>query len=282
MFCTKCGSKLGEACSFCPKCGAPVKARYFENESKEMYRGRVKQCKYCGGPLGEGTTICPTCGAKIGNDVAKSSVRDLREQLMAIESTRQTRGGITSALSGVNKADEIKLSLIRNYPIPNNMSDILEFALFALQNINVDLSKQTFAKTTSRTINSLIGARSASVETTISDAWVSKAEECYNQAAVYFYDEPEFLRLENMYLAKMKALGRTVMKYNIVKSTNITSNGNESVNNNFNAGTPNKFIGTINDIGETVKEKWDGVTENSKPVNKSADKSISFFREEID
>ena len=39
-----------------------------------------------------------------------------------------------------NKADIQKLSLIRNFPIPNSIGDVLEFMMLAIANIDVKLS----------------------------------------------------------------------------------------------------------------------------------------------
>ena len=44
----------------------------------------AKKCLQCGGLITEGTSICPTCGARITNEVAKSSVRDFRQQFIQL------------------------------------------------------------------------------------------------------------------------------------------------------------------------------------------------------
>lgn len=287
MFCNNCGVELIEGSSFCQECG--MKTNDTDVNDGSLSYG--KKCSKCGEVLIAGISICPNCGTRITNEMAKSSVRDFRQQLMAIEATRPAkRGGITKSVSGVSKADELKLALIRNYPIPNNLNDIIEFSLFAFQNIDVEQSKQTFAKATSRTINSLIGARSPSVEATISDAWVSKAEECYNQAYLFYSDDPQFEKLKKIYNNKMHSLKKNHNSFNISKVSNTVSNfidkkeNNENeIENSINASSlVEKLSKGVKKIGNVAKNTIDEIKSDSDVLNRKTEKKISFYNEERD
>lgn len=325
MFCSKCGAQLPDDITFCSACGYKLKSSEplskSENEtnstietdsteSTNSYKGIVKRCANCNGPITEGTTICPTCGSKITNSSAKSSVRDFREQMFAIEASRPVkRGGFAKSGSGISKTDELKLALIRNYPIPNTFDDILEFFLFACQNINLDLSKQTASKAVSRNIHHIMGARSADVETTISDAWVSKAEECYNKAALSFSDHPDFDKLDKAYTKKLKDL-RKKPKNKLVFETSsskdekginspapnnmyVTQPSSQVTNNNVSEkagaliGNFVKGIKNVKDVATSVINEDKEVVPNSTPtsneyeVQQKKKKRFELYKEEI-
>lgn len=57
MNCKKCGAVLGEADTFCLKCGAKVEHEVF--------------CSRCGKKLYEGASYCSVCGTKYGNTIEK-------------------------------------------------------------------------------------------------------------------------------------------------------------------------------------------------------------------
>ncbi|MGN0528576.1 MAG: zinc ribbon domain-containing protein [Eubacterium sp.] len=288
MFCSNCGLELVQNALFCPNCGTPTKEECNEENSNT---DKTKKCLQCGCSITEGTSICPSCGTRITNEAAKSSVRDFRQQLMAIEASRPAkRGGLTKSVGGVSKADELKLALIRNYPIPNNMDDIIEFSLLAFQNIDVEQSKQTFAKTTARTITSLIGARSPSVEATISDAWVSKAEECYNQAFLFFSDDPRFEKLEELYKSKMQSLQKSHNAFIISKITNVVTdlknseqnqNNSENVKNDSAPTIIDRVSQGVKDVGSIAKNTIRDIKDDKSIMNKKTEKNLSIFNKDI-
>lgn len=102
-----------------------------------------------------------------------------------------------------DSADTQKLSLIRNFPIPNSVDDILEFMMLAVANIDTSLSKNTAMNR----LNSLQQVETgATIGRTISNAWVSKMQQAYQKAEITFPNDPAFAKIQKIYFEKMKEL----------------------------------------------------------------------------
>lgn len=224
VFCSKCGTKLVEGANFCHNCGMKVvnkhsKENLQQSELLEVqilsqqqnlsvreqeYVGKILKCSNCGAHITETTAVCPECGMQITKRAAVSSIQTFKEELMKIESVRKGGlGGAFGIYSHANESDIQKLSLIRNFPIPNSIDDCSEFMLLAIANIDVGLSKKTaYNKLMS---NGQIES-AATIGRTISNAWVSKMEQVYRKAEMSFPNEPEFVIIQKMYFDKMKEL----------------------------------------------------------------------------
>ena len=98
-------------------------------------------------------------------------------------------------------ADKQKLTLIRNFPIPNSIDDILEFMMLAIANIDVKLSKNTWANS-----GQSLEVLAIEMPKVISNAWVQKMEQCYKKAEIAFPNDPAFNGIQKMYFDKMKEL----------------------------------------------------------------------------
>lgn len=218
LFCSNCGTKLNEGSKFCHGCGAavgtvvpqpqvqtppPVQQEPNRSERQQEYVGKVLKCPHCGGVITETTAICPSCGMQITGRAAVSSIQEFKNQLMEIENSRKHGYGKMFSFT-VDPADMKKLSLIRNFPIPNSVDDIVEFMLLAVANIEVSLSKQTAMNRFNNWGKS--EETSATIATTISDAWVAKMEQVYKKAEIVFPNEPAFAGIQKMYFDKMKEL----------------------------------------------------------------------------
>ncbi|MBS5111327.1 MAG: zinc ribbon domain-containing protein [Coprobacillus cateniformis] len=219
-YCVNCGVRIQDGAKFCQECGAKIgeidtpsqiqpeeKASINEpknNYSREQeYAGKILKCPNCGAVINQTTAICPECGMRITGQAAVSSMQAFKDQLMAIESTRSGKSAKMLDYSP-DPADMKKLSLIRSYPIPNSVDDILEFMLLAIANVDVQLSKNTASnkfKNWGKTMET-----SVSIGKTISDAWVSKMQQAYQKAVITFPNDPMFDAIEQMYLEKMKEL----------------------------------------------------------------------------
>lgn len=206
IVCSGCGAKLKTNMKFCSECGASVgdAVQQSKNLRQQEYSGKVLKCAHCGGTINETTAVCPECGTRITGRTAISSVQEFTNQLMEIEKSRKKGLGglIGSYMSKPDNADVQKLTLIRNFPIPNSIDDILEFMMLAIANIDVGLSKNTLSN---RMNNSQVET-SAAMPKIISNAWVSKMEQCYLKAEIAFPKDPAFVGIQKMYFDKMKEL----------------------------------------------------------------------------
>lgn len=237
-FCTNCGQKLKMGVRFCHSCGAavksiseptpppvppvvpptpptppmppvppvvnPVSEEPKRTQRQQEYAGTILKCPNCGAVIGETTAICPDCGMRISRRRAVSSVQEFKDQLMAIEYTRKRgQGGVFGVYTAPDPADTKKLSLIRNFPIPNSVDDIMEFMFLAVANIDVALSKNSM-------MNKLNGTQqvdtAATIGRTISNAWVTKMQQAYQKAEIMFPDDPAFTSIQRLYFDKMKEL----------------------------------------------------------------------------
>lgn len=217
LFCSNCGTKLNEGSKFCHGCGAavgtvvpqpqvqtppPVQQEPNRSERQQEYVGKVLKCPHCGGVITETTAICPSCGMQITGRAAVYSIQAFKEQLMEIESHRKkTFGGMFGVYATADPADKQKLTLIRNFPIPNTIDDILEFMMLAIANIDVKLSKKSWANS-----GQSMEVLAMEMPRVISNAWVAKMEQVYKKAEIVFPNEPAFAGIQKMYFDKMKEL----------------------------------------------------------------------------
>lgn len=214
IFCSNCGKKLKKDVKFCYECGNQISVNYNSDKNsteqspqaqrEQEYSGKILKCPGCGANITETTAICPDCGMRIIGKSAVSSVQNFKEQLMEIESGRKRKiGGLFADFSPVSKIDSRKLTLIKTFPVPNTVDDCLEFMLLAIANIDINLSKNTL---TNR-INSVNKTETgATIDKTISDAWVLKMQQIYKKAEILFPNDPAFEKIQKIYLEKMKEL----------------------------------------------------------------------------
>lgn len=214
-FCINCGEKLVDGARFCHSCGSAAggvssgaeSTTQFDSPAREQqqeYVGKLLKCLHCGSPITERTVICPNCGLEITGRSAVSSVQLFKEQLMSIESERKGGiGGVLGVYLPADKADVKKLSLIRNFPIPNSIDDIFEFIMLAIANIDVSLSKNSIMNRWNNTQQIETGA---TIARTISNAWVSKMQQAYQKAVIMFPDDLTFKGIQKIYFDKMKEL----------------------------------------------------------------------------
>lgn len=171
---------------------------------KQEYAGVILKCPHCGTPITQSTAVCPECGNYVTGQAAANSIQTFNEQLMAIESRRKKAGLGTVFGLTVDPIDNQKLALIRSFPVPNSVDDILEFMLLAVANIDVGLSKNTLMNRFEK--SSKTSETSASIPKTLSDAWVSKMQQMYHKAALSFPNDPLFPQIKKIYEDKMKEL----------------------------------------------------------------------------
>ncbi len=221
-FCPKCGNKLEVGDVFCGACGSaaplvniidedagpgmepvpepeeePEPEPVCEEEPEEepeaepfTRQGQVKRCPACGEMVSTHETVCPTCGFEI-RDAADGSIALLSKKLELIENKRPEKRD-ENTKDVISTTDERKISLIRNWPIPNNREDLIEFMAMASGNCIPP------AKT---------GADRIASEDALADAWRSKFDQAYVKAQRLLGATEDF---EQLKMLKAEVRGNTL------------------------------------------------------------------------
>lgn len=214
MACEKCGApKLEEKDGMlvCPYCGSVfLHDIYSKAHMKESF------CIKCGARVGLRAKFCPRCGAAVGKNSVGStiyrspevtSIQRLHNELIAIDNSRRNRSNDTWVQTLFADGDEEyaihnkKVTLIKSFPIPDKVEEIVEFVIVAAGNIDVSLSKNS--------LGNRIGRKRYTIKThdrEISDAWVAKLQQAYQKAELLYSDQPIFRRIEEIYTKKMSEL----------------------------------------------------------------------------
>lgn len=201
-FCINCGQELAEGAKFCSSCGKSANENNLTTERKTVYDGEIYKCPNCGDILDAYESVCETCGYERRGAKATNSVRELQTKLEELYSKRPQRKVhtiFTQALSGgqLSNVDEEIVSLIKNFSIPNNKEDIMEFVILASSNIdikvygNVDGQRYQMLNPSQREI---------------SDAWLAKFEQAYQKAQLMFGSSQEFMNIHLLFEKKQKEI----------------------------------------------------------------------------
>ena len=191
---------------FCNYCGTPTEdtidkknvaeekknetSREELTERKMVYDGKIHKCPNCGEVLNSFVTNCPACGYELRDSKNSSAVEELSRKLEEIEQNRDRTKVSTKILGafnlsdGLTKTDEQKISLIRNFPIPNTKEDLYEFLILSKSNIEIDLYENTQIK---------------SARLAISDAWKAKFEQAYQKAKLLLKNDDRMVEIDKMY-----------------------------------------------------------------------------------
>ena len=157
-FCSNCGQKLEDGAKFCFECGTPVRTgqTVSQSERKITYDGEIHKCPNCGEVLASFVAICPSCGYEVRGATNSMAVREF--------ATRLT----------LAKSEQEKITIVRNFPIPNTKEDIFEFIIIASTNID-------------------------ELDETYSAAWQTKIEQAYQKAQLLFAEDKDFSRIQSIY-----------------------------------------------------------------------------------
>lgn len=163
-FCPNCGHEIDRNAKFCYECGEKIGSANSYDERKTTYEGEIHKCPSCGEVLESFVANCPACGFEIRGSEVTSTVKEFARKL---ENTT---------------SDQQRMLIIKNFPIPNTKEDIFEFMLLAYSNFD-----PTYYVT-------------HLYEEDISDAWLSKIEQCYQKAKFSFGNHPDFNKVEAIYV----------------------------------------------------------------------------------
>lgn len=179
-YCAKCGKHLDSEARFCPGCGEPVQANNEPSSAsrKETWEGSVHKCPNCGAPVGSFEAFCPVCGNELRDKEAADSVSELSKKLDQIESGRtggRKRKKLSERAAEQSDIEQRKISLIRTYPIPNTVEDILEFVILASSNVEP---------------GSYSSWNTGAYSKAVSEAWLAKCDQAIHKAEISFHGNP--------------------------------------------------------------------------------------------
>ena len=149
------------------------------------------KCPNCGEVLKAFEINCPACGHELRGTKASSAVKEFALKLEAIESRREyekPRGlfAAAEAQQRVSKTDEQKISLIKNFSVPNSKEDMLEFMILATSNMNMNAYDSANTATTK-------------AEKEINAAWFSKVQQVYEKAKRSYSTDDVFAEIKELY-----------------------------------------------------------------------------------
>lgn len=130
----------------------------------------MHKCPNCGEAVDAFTANCPSCGYEFRGAKAASSVQRFASELSLASETQH------------------KVSIIRNFPIPNTKEDIFEFMLLASSNISGEQNKSIF------------------------DAWLVKFDQSYQKARLVIKDAEDLAQIQGIYDQTQKRIKRERMR----------------------------------------------------------------------
>lgn len=212
-FCSKCGKELADGAQFCASCGTPVgEAGNDGSKRVQKFEGEIRKCPNCGAVLESFQAVCPSCGFELrGNLKVASSVQKLMDKIAELESEREEEGGLAGFSSqflsmSANKTDTSIANVIKAFPVPNTVEEILEFMMLAVTNMDPSAFSATLKFGEFSTTRDLKSKR------TIAEAWQTKMEQMYKKAAMTFASSPKFQEIKTMYDNKMAEINAVSKK----------------------------------------------------------------------
>ena len=191
-FCSKCGKELEEGAAFCGGCGAKIGEPEQKNDGKRKitFDGEVHKCPNCGEVLKGFESVCSACGFEIRGVKTSETVAEFVEKLQKADALRGGSAWIAHQAFGENTlspVDEQKISIIKNFPIPNTKEDIREFMILASTNLDPILYE----------------SQSKIAKTALMGAWKVKLNQAYQKAKMSFGTSSDFRNVHKIYDEKI-------------------------------------------------------------------------------
>lgn len=144
-FCSNCGVKINEGARFCESCGKSITslASNCKNICQQGNMKKIYKCPNCGGVLNTFDVECHYCGYELRGTDANNALKELAVKLEIIDSQPDTALKdvlFFFKLNQLTEKEKQKISLIRNFPIPNTREDLYEFLIMAEEK-NSDYNK---------------------------------------------------------------------------------------------------------------------------------------------
>ncbi len=191
VICPSCGDALIPGKKFCANCGwsqdGLQENRHKHTKREEVFEGDIHKCPNCGEIVNSFSAFCTTCGYEFKNNDSSDSIKDFMSEIENIEKLRNPIGNMSTIFGFTSNIDIRKIDLIKNFPIPNNKEDIVEFLVLSSSNID----SEHFVGNNER------------AETKEAKAWYSKFEQTYKKAHLLFSDDSDFLNeVDEIYFDK--------------------------------------------------------------------------------
>ena len=169
-FCYKCGNRVSDKATFCFICGAKVINPEVEEPSqrKQEWAGKIFKCPNCGETISSFTAICPTCRVELRSTKTSATLERFIQNINECDYRIMSNPNITkegwaswsskkkiwwvilniftlclplviylcmpfiiyNKVPNLSSDEQIKASLIENFPFPNDRESILEALLF--------------------------------------------------------------------------------------------------------------------------------------------------------
>ena len=186
-YCSSCGQQLDANAKFCSGCGTPVAVQTLSETGKRKtaYEEEVRRCPNCGGTISAFVAQCPACGSELNNKKVSSFLQDFINRINECEKnianspTARKNGWSSWSKKGrfwwvvlnifflciplviylalplvtinstpeLTKEEKRMVSLIENFPFPNDRESILSALFFVKEKISF-ISKETINRKT--------------------------------------------------------------------------------------------------------------------------------------
>ncbi len=188
-FCQNCGHKIDGNAKFCQECGTVIEPD--STERRTVYAGEIHKCPNCGEVLDSFVSNCPSCSYEIRGAKTSSAIKEFASKLAEIDS-KSDHGRFSKAIKtslnidSLTKNEKKKVSLIKNFIVPNSKEDMLEFIILATSSINYQAYD-------------FMNTRMPKSERHINDAWYSKVKQVYEKVKIINPLDNTFVEIKKLF-----------------------------------------------------------------------------------